>query len=740
MSTLHNKLKLVTDEGRPSALGWGLGGGLLAVIAAVVTLTVIYLRVDVPLPDAAPGGRPTVVLDTEGNPIGDLKGVQKRQIVPLDEMATDLQHAVVATEDRGFYDHSGISLRGTLRALFSNVQAGGVAQGGSTITQQYARNAFAEVGRERTLGRKLKEISVARRIERTYSKDKILEFYLNTIYFGRGAYGAQAAALTYFKKPATDLTLSEAAYLAGAIRAPEHFQPDENPDAAVRIRNQVLRNMVATGHLPDQQARQEEQIDLLEQFQLGPTELDSPRAGFFLEHVRRLLRTEEFGFTDAEVLGGGLTVRTSLDLQMQDAAEAAVASVLDQPDDPEVALVAMDPQGHVRAMVGGRQVQDRERAFGFNYAVGLPGQSDSGRQAGSAFKAVALASYLQQGEAVTRRFPGPGTITIDSRLCRDGSGQSWSVSNYDGRGYGSLDITSATASSVNTVYAQIMSEVVSPSEFMDTAGDLGIEIPSRDEGCALALGTTPVTAMQMARAFTTFAARGQRPEVLMVTEIVNSAGRVLFQRSARSARVLDAAVADTVNLVLEQVVTSGTGRGAAIGRPAAGKTGTTQNHVDAWFAGYTPDLTAVVWVGHAPDESGRIPEMIQVRGGRVTGGGLPASVWREFMVEALRGVPASSFVRPAAAARPATPDCPSGSVRGPENECVPMAPEDPAPFTPLPPPEFEPLPPAVPVPTFTTPAPSPTPTVTVTPAPSPSPTATPTVTPSPSPTLTPDPD
>jgi penicillin-binding protein 1A len=313
------------------------------------------------------------------------------------------------------------------------------------------------------------------------------------------------------------------------------------------------------------------------------------------------------------------------------------------------------------------------------------------------------------------------------------------VSNFDGEGYGTLDVTGATINSVNTVYAQIMAGPVTPKEFMSTARQLGIDIPARDEGCALTLGTTAVTPLEMARAFATFANRGQRPEPLTVTRVTGPGGETLIERSPNHTRVLVEDVADTVNQVLQGVITSGTARGASIGRPAAGKTGTTQNHVDAWFAGYTPDLTAVVWMGYPPDEAGNIPEMTNVRGRRVTGGSFPATIWKSFMQAALRGTKPSDFVKPRAAASPSpavTPSCPPETVPGPAGGCEPLTPL-PTPsipeFTPAPqftdilppPPPPAPLPPPRPLPTLPVPTPTPTPGPTVTASPSPTPTLTP---------------
>ena len=733
MNTPQPRSSIFVSNGKPTPLSWVLIGGVAVGVLAVLGVILVVFTVDVPLPERAPGGQPTEIVDSKGELIGTLRGEQKRKIVPLAEIAPVLQEAVVATEDRGFFEHSGISYRGMLRALFTNVGAGGVEQGGSTITQQYARNAFGRVGTERTLLRKAREIALARRIENRYSKEKILEFYLNTIYFGRGAYGAEAAALTYFKKPARELTLNEAAFVAGAIRAPERFQPDKNPQEAVRIRNEVLSDMVATGKLSQAEAAATRSADLLGQFKLGPTQLDTTRAGFFVEHVRRLLLTEEFGFDESELLGGGLKVETSLDLQMQEAAEASVASVLNRPDDPEVALLAMDPEGYVRAMIGGRDVGDRVRALGFNFAANVREDDDGGRQAGSALKPVTLTSFLEQGEEIGEQFPAPPRITVNEPICRN-RGQPWTVSNFDGQGFGTLDVTAATANSVNTVYAQMMARFVTPDEFMATARQLGIRIPEQDKGCALTLGTTAVTPLEMARAFTTFAARGNRPDAVFITRVTGPDGETLVERRPNGERVMPEELADTVNQVLQQVIVSGTARGADINRPAAGKTGTTQNHVDAWFAGYTPDLTSVVWMGFPPDQTGRIPEMTNVRGRRVTGGSFPATIWKGFMQAALRGTEPTDFVKPPAPVQPASPappSCPPETIAGPDGVCSPAPIPTPpvAEYTPPPMPTYEPPrlpPPPRPLPPVIPTLPPVLPSPTVSPTPSPTPTPTPT--------------
>jgi penicillin-binding protein 1A len=620
--------------------GWTIVGAAIAV--AMITFSSVFGGMA--LPAVATPAQSSKVLAFDGQVIATLHGEENRTIVPLSKISVYLRHAVIAAEDRSFYQHSGISLRGIARAAYQDATNKRITQGGSTITQQYVRNAFPHVGKERTVIRKVRESLLALRLEKNLPKSKILEDYLNTVYFGRGAYGAEAAARTYFKVPATDLTLGQAAYLAGVIRSPERYSVASAPDQAVKLRNGVLGAMVQAGYLTAEQAKQGEAEDLVAQFKPGMSiEADSPRAGFFVEYVRRILRTE-FKIPTEEILRGGLQIHTSLDLRMQDAAEAAISSVLNKPEDPEAALVAMDPQGYVRAMVGGRDVGSLDRARGFNFAANADG-SDGGRPAGSAFKPFALAAFLDEGNSVNSTFSGPSTIRLDSSQCKNSDGKPWEVSNFDNQGFGSLDVVSATTHSVNTVYAQMMDEAVTPAKFIEMAGKAGIKIPSYDTGCALTLGTSDVTPLEMARAYTTFAQRGNRPEPIFVTKVARADGEVIAERSPRIEQTIDQNVADTVNYVLEKNVQGGTGTGAQIGRPAAGKTGTTQNFQNAWFAGYTPDLTAVVWMGYPPDPEGNIPLLLNVHGRRVTGGSFPASIWKKFMQESLKGTKKSQFAK-----------------------------------------------------------------------------------------------
>jgi penicillin-binding protein 1A len=599
----------------------------------------------VQLPQIGPAAQSSKLFTYDGQVIATLHGEENRTIVPLDQISPYLRIAVLSTEDKTFFDHRGFSLKGVIRAARANMEGGEIVQGGSTITQQYVRNTFPDVGTDKTIARKLKELFWAVQLERHYDKEEIMERYLNTVYFGRGAYGAEAAARTYFKVPASDLTVGQSAYLAGLIKAPQRFQINEKPEEAIELRNIVIRKMVREGFLGPGEGKTAGEEDLVAQFKPGMTiEVDSPRAGYFVEYVRRILRSE-FHLSNEEILSGGLQIHTTLDLKMQDAAEAAIKKVLNRPEDPDAAIVAMDSEGRVKAMVGGRDVDSIDRARGFNFAVDV-NASGGGRPAGSAFKPFALAGFLSEGKSLQSSFSGASPIKINSPKCHSADGKPWEVSNFGLSSYGHMDVTGATLSSVNTIYAQIMDQVVTPEKFIEIAGKTGIQIPSFDTGCALTLGTTDVTPMEMARAYTTFAQRGKRPEPLVITKITRPNGEVVAERTPKLEQQVDQNVADTVNYVLEKNIQSGTGTGARISRPAAGKTGTTQNFQDAWFAGYTPELTAVVWMGYAPTPEGKIPEMTKVQGRQVTGGSFPATIWKNFMAKALDGVKPSGFHKP----------------------------------------------------------------------------------------------
>ena len=623
-------------------LGFVVGFALfLGLIATPLVVAAKAIKpVDLPANAAVPTN--TTIYDVNGKLIATLHGEENRVAISRKQMPLSIRQAVVAAEDRRFYEHGGVSVGGIVRALTTDVGAGDAMQGGSTITQQYARNAFDQIGTARTVSRKLKEALLAVRLENQFSKEQILDDYLNTVYFGRGAYGIEAAAEAYFNVPARKLTIPQSAYLAGIIRGPEIY--DSEPNLAKERRNQVLDVM---GQLHDITARQ------LRSARAAPLGLRTPieppvQAAYFVEYIRRLLRTPiadgGFGLSDAEVMGGGLRVYTTLDLRMQEAAEDAVMKVLNRPDDPEVGMVAMTTDGQIRAMVGGRNFTSITSARGFNYATQqAPG---GGRAVGSTFKPFTLAAFFRQGYSVKSTFSGPTRLTIPDHRCDNPDGTPWRPSNYNNEGFGRLTVMQATEKSVNTVYAQIVSKV-GPDAALQAARDAGITSPLQPV-CSITLGTFGVTPLEMARAYSTFAARGMRPDIVAVTKIVGPNGTVVATREPTETRAFTTHIADEVNGVLENVVKEGTGTPAQISRPAAGKTGTTEQHRDVWFAGYTPDpgLSAAVWIGYPPDKDGNIKVMTDLHGVQATGGGFAGRIWKYFMESATANMPVLDFAPP----------------------------------------------------------------------------------------------
>ncbi|HJT38172.1 MAG TPA: transglycosylase domain-containing protein, partial [Actinomycetota bacterium] len=589
----------------------GFVAGFALFLGLIASPIVVAARAIKPLdlPEQPTVAMNTTLYDVHGTPIATLHGDENRIQIPASQIPDTMRQAVVAAEDRRYYEHGAISLGSIVRALTTDVGAGDPLQGGSTIAQQYARNAYDQVGTSRTVGRKLKEALVAVRLENQLTKLQILNDYLNTIYFGRGAYGIEAAAEAYFNEPAHKLTLVQSAYLAGIIRGPESY--DADPAAALARRNEVLTTMQQLGYISVKRLNAAEAAPVGLQKQHEPPE----QAAYFVEYVRRLLRTPVdqggFGLSDAEVLGGGLKVYTTLDLRMEKAAEAAVLKVLDRPDDPQVGMVAMTTDGQIRAMVGGRNFTDPVAANGFNYAVQeAPG---AGRQVGSTFKPFTLAAFFREGYSINSTFDGPSRITIHDPKCNGPDGP-WQPANYNNEGYGRMTVMRATEDSVNTVFAQLITKV-GPQAALQAARDAGITSPLQPV-CSITLGTFGVTPLEMARAYSTFAARGMRPDPIAITKIVGRDGTVLATRAPQQTRTFTTHVADEVNGVLQNVINVGTGTPAKISRPAAGKTGTTEQHRDVWFVGYTPDpgLTAAVWIGYPPDKNGNIKAMTDLHG------------------------------------------------------------------------------------------------------------------------------
>ncbi len=662
-------------------------GLLLFLVLVVATLggAVAYAVATVPLPSALDTS-PTVVLDSRGREIGELYAEATREDVELEQVPEHTRRAVLAAEDAEFYDHPGVSIAGIVRAAINNVRSGEIRQGGSTISQQYVKNVTGNT--EQTAMRKAREAVLAMKLEREVSKDQILEWYLNTIYFGRGAYGIQAASRAYFDKNVGRLTLAESALLAGFIPAPSVSDPIDNPERAARRYNYVIDQLLA------QQAISDEDAADLRANQPDVTKRARRRSGtapFFMDMVEQEL-VDRLG--DEQVYRG-LTVTTTLNLRMQRAAEEVFDQRFDELRDdlraqagsdvkiPTGALVSLDPEnGAIRSLVGGRNYARDQ----YNLATGGP--DGIGRQPGSTFKPFALAAWIAGGKSPESRFPAPSTITFGPEESGDPSG--WEVSNYGGYGYGSATLREATWKSINTVFAQVALEV-GADEIARFAEDAGITT-RLDDNPSIVLGAEEVTPLDLASAYNTLASGGvtQHPRTIARVE---RDGELLYKPRTQRERVLDEDVAWTTVDVLRGVIDQGTGVAAQIGRPAAGKTGTTQNGADAWFAGFTPDLTTVTWMGYR-DSNEAMP-------GAPTGGGFPAELWAAYMSEALGNTDPHDFPEPSGdfevvgEVAPAAPRAPEPTAEPDPEPTTQQQPSEPA-AAPEPEPEPAPEPSAPP--------------------------------------------
>jgi penicillin-binding protein 1A len=559
--------------------------------------------------------------------LATLRGDESRIVVASEDISPIMKQAIVAVEDRRFWEHQGVDYRGILRAVWADIQHKAVVEGGSTITQQFVKNAYTH--QERTISRKLKEAALAWQLERKWSKDRILTAYLNTIYFGNGAYGIEMAARVYFHDHASDLTLAQSALLAGLPASPGAYDPAANPSAAEQRRRTVLQMMHDEGliTLKEQLTADSQPLPKPKNIHLPPT---AGRQGYFAEYVKQQL-VPYYG--SGKVFGGGLKVYTTIDLNLQRLAAEAIDDWLPNKDDPAAALVAIDPRdGRVLAMVGGRNYKKSQ----FNLAV----QGD--RQPGSSFKPFVLATALSEGISPQTQFTSqPTVINLGDKL--------WSVHNYENSYLGTIDIVDATTYSDNSVYAQLTAQV-GPSRIASMASRLGIQSPLNDY-FAIGLGAEAVNPLEMARAFSTFADNGVRVDGSIlgntpraVTKVVD--GNHVYKNEPVDKQVLDPNDAAMLNSILQNVVSQGTGVRAALSdRTAAGKTGTTENYGDAWFVGYTPQLAVAVWVGY-PNKL--IPMLTQFEGGPVAGGTYPALIWKSFVEKALKyeNEPPESFPSP----------------------------------------------------------------------------------------------
>jgi penicillin-binding protein 1A len=554
-----------------------------------------------------------------GRVLSVLRGSQSRILLRSDQISPLMKQAIVAIEDKRFYEHRGVDLRGILRAVWADARGGRAVQGGSTITQQFVKNTYTN--NQHSIARKLREAALAWQLEQRWSKDRILTAYLNTIYFGNGAYGVEQAAQTYFHHGAGPgrLTLWEAALLAGIPEDPSLYDPATNPKAARARRNLVLKEMLDQGDITHALY-----ADAVRRPMPSPQSIHLPGdqgpAQYFANYVKQQL-VGRYG--SGRVFGGGLKVYTTIDLKLQQMARSSIGKWLSDPSGPTAALVAIDPRdGRVLAMFGGNSFRKSQ----FNLAV------QGERQAGSSFKPFVLATALKEGVA-------PSTTFVSKPVTIDAGGRLWEVHNYEDEYLGPITIQQATAYSDNAVFAQL-TKLVGPQNIANTARSLGIStrlLPYFSIG----LGAQGVNPLEMARAFSSFANGGKRidgrrfgDEPRVILKVNNEKGRPIDDNTPRPVQALSEEDAAIVTSLLQNVVRYGTGKAAALsgGRAAAGKTGTTENYGDAWFVGYTPQLVTAVWVGYP---NATRPMTYQFHGKPVAGGTFPALIWKSFMERAL---------------------------------------------------------------------------------------------------------
>ena len=691
------------------------------------------LEFDINIPEQAES---SIVLASDGTLITTLVAPENRTSARrLEEIPEIARNAVIAIEDERFYKHDGFDLKGILRAARSNLEAGGISQGGSTITQQYVKLAIIE-NVEQTASRKLEELWYATRLEDEYGKDFILLQYLNTVYFGHGAYGIKAAAQTYFNKDISEISINEAALLAGLLKAPSRYDPFRNYSQSLRRSHLVLDRMVANGFItPEQREEAAESPPKLEEYK-PRLETEYP-AGHFVEEVRKwFLENPAFGanrsIREMLLYEGGVRIETTVDLALQEAAEKAVENHLPSNQNlPDASVVVIDPQtGQIIAMVGGRDFFADEDDAKVNLAMG------NGRQAGSSFKPIGLAAALESGWEITATYPAPNVLEFfipgadnDNRvwwvsgglnghdadepkfekglmalfqfLVREGhieisedhietieyrddpeddsefvdvklsewiNNRKWEYSMnsmFDYRikmledvpGWSwepiedtelipmseppMVDLARATRSSYNTVFAQLSMQM-GAERVVNLARRLGVKSPVQAVNSNV-LGTSNVTLLDMASAYSTFANRGVYTPPSMVTSVTRMDGTPLWKWNRGLERAIDSKLVDQLTWVLEGTINEGTGHRAKIGRPAAGKTGTTQNYADALFVGYTPQIATAVWVGYP---KGQIPMVPPLTERKVYGGTFPALIWKDVMLAAHADLPIKNFATP----------------------------------------------------------------------------------------------
>ncbi len=690
---------------------WVLGLGLLAVLLAVGVFAWAYNRTDIPAPNDFAEAQSSILYYADGETeLARFTGGYDREAVPLSEVPEHVREAMLAAEDRSFYENEGVSITGTARGAWRTLTGDGL-QGGSTITQQYVKNYYLTA--DQTLQRKFTEIIISIKIDNELSKDQILENYLNTIYFGRGAYGIQTASQAYFGKDVSELSVEEGAFLAGVTNAPSLFDPDYAEGNEQRAEDRVayvLDGMVEEGWL---EPSEREGLGLPEIQEPSPSTAAQGTEGYIAEQARSELK-DILGVDDAEIDGGGLRITTTIVEQHQEAAEEAVdlyRPTGEGTDDITVALTAIRPgDGAITAMYGGDDYQETQ----------LNAATDARVQAGSLFKPVTLLAAVEDGVDTLQTYEGPTPMTF-------GEDQT-EVNNFQDLSYGLIDLRTALAESVNTIYVQL-NEQIGPDRTREAAVDLGLpeDTPGLDTDLTNVLGTASPTLVEMTNAYATIAAEGERATPYLIDQVETVSGEVTYEADPQTEEGVERDAAVDTTDAMTYVISQGSGMSAGdLGRPAAGKSGTSENNVSAWFDGFTPQLAAgvVLYKG-----DGTVP-MQDVAGlEQITGGTFPAQVWGEFMRLALDGEEVLEFSprvgtggptddTPTTQAPPTTPE-PS-----PTSEEPTQTSEEPTTTQPTEEPTTaEPTPPAPTTPAPTTPAPT-TPAPTPTPSPSPTPTQT----------------
>jgi penicillin-binding protein 1A len=599
-------------------------GSLAAVVAAAFTsANGVLNNCDLASLKPVSIGQNSFVYAADGSLLGAIPAERNRQPVTLEGMSQLVTEATVAVEDRRFYEHGGLDYEGIVRAAVKNLESGHVVQGGSTITQQLVRNLY--IGNERSLERKIKEACLARKVEKGHTKDWILTSYLNQVYFGNHAYGVEAAAQTYFSKHAKDLDLVQAALIAGMPQAPSVYDPFQRPNEAVRRRNEVLGAMLSAHYID--RVQHDEAVASPLKLRRGHiyTRIREP---FFFSYVREELIAKYGANT---VRGGGLKVYTTIVPRFQKLAARAIKQTLYYPNDPAAAIVSINPKnGAIRAMTA---VTPGKKRTQFNLAA------QGRRQAGSSFKPFVLTEAIREG------------INPDSTMYLsapfhwqpDPYSEPWDVSTYGGDYSGPSTITQSTLRSDNTVYARLTLDV-GPEKVVQMAHKMGIKT-KLEPVASVGLGSNSVGVLEMAVAYATIAARGVRSEPMAIRKVVLPNGKVDAGAGwghPKRKRVLSDGVAYQVARILKMNIQAGTGTGANPGFVAGGKTGTTEDWGDAWFAGITTNASTVVWVGYP---NAKIP-MTAVHGIRVAGGTFPATIWRLFMVPAFGNHPPRDWPLP----------------------------------------------------------------------------------------------